>query len=247
MYSWKAIRSWCLLLLLLPLVHFAYLVSREMLAILDPSPTTWAEEMEQYIQSDQTATLPEDPVLVVGGRRVKLWQRLDGLLAPRPVLMRGLGDATVDDISYYYERLVGFYRPATLVVLPDNSEFHIRDHKMAEELVASIKSLEAKAAYNQENLRFIVFTPLKTPLHPDDDPVIEEATRQLTRWAESQQRISVLDANKLLSGVDGRPLPDYFRGDGVQLNDMGYLRLGILLQDELQRDSGAVEAAAGGS
>ncbi len=109
MYSWTTIRTFCLLLLLLPIVHLAWLTSRDALIAMERSPSTWEDEVAAYARADRAARLPADPVVVVGGRAVKLWQGLEQLLAPRPVFLRGLGAATVDDISHYYEQLIGFY------------------------------------------------------------------------------------------------------------------------------------------
>ena len=134
MISWRTLRTLCLVLLLIPVVHLVYLVSRDTVATLNSSPDAWAEEIDAYARQDRASKLPENPIVVVGGRRVKLWPGLEDLLSPMPVLMRGLGDATVDDLIHNYERLIGFYRPETVVLLPSSSEFHIRANKDADDL-----------------------------------------------------------------------------------------------------------------
>ena len=93
MYSWKTIRTLAAILLLIPIVHLAYLVSWETLLTLNNSPETWAREVNAYAKSDRLEQLPTDPIVVVGGRRVSLWQDLDDLLAPMTVLKRHLGDS----------------------------------------------------------------------------------------------------------------------------------------------------------
>jgi hypothetical protein len=138
MYSWKTIRVLSAILLLIPIVHLALLVSREALAALDSSPNVWDSQLDAYTKADRLVARPQDPLVVIGGRRVMLWEGLPDLLAPKPVLMRGLGDAIVDDLNFHYERLVGFYQPQTVVLFPSNSEFHIRDMKSAEGLVHAI-------------------------------------------------------------------------------------------------------------
>ena len=236
MYSWKNARIVCTLLLLLPLVHLAWLLSQEVMAILDASPKVWAQEMEAYITADTAMHLPEDPIVVVGGRRVKLWPGLEDLLAPRPVLMRGLGSATVNDITYYYERLIGYYQPETVVLLPDNSEFHIRDAKSPEELVEAIRELVALDGAHDVTSRFYIFSPLKTPRHPEDAARIDKSTELLQQWAADVPRVTILDANPLLCRAGGQPNPGFYRTDGVNLNEHGYLRLSVLLEQQLLRD-----------
>ncbi len=58
MYSWSTIRTICAILLLIPLIHLAYLMSGEMLATLEVSPQAWAAEVEAYAQADQSTKLP---------------------------------------------------------------------------------------------------------------------------------------------------------------------------------------------
>jgi len=239
MYSWRAVRITCTLLLLLPIVHLAYLISRDTMATLDSSPGAREREVNNYAVADAGTRLPQDPVVVVGGRRVKLWRDLADLLAPRPVLMRGLGDAIVEDISFNYMRLVGFYRPDTVVLLPDNSEFHLRDNKSAPELAAAIRELVELDASFGITRRFYVFAPIKTILRPQDYRTIEEVTQLLRAWADTDQHVALLDPNPLLCDPDGKPRGVYFRSDGINLNEHGYLRLSVLLSTRLEADAAA--------
>ena len=233
MFSWNTIRTLCAILLLIPIVHLAYLVSREMLATLNAVPTAWAQEVETYAAADQSTELPAKPILVVGGRQVKLWEGLEDLLKPRPVLMRGLGNATMDDIRHYHAELIAYYQPSALVLLPGSSEFHIRDNKSAAELFRSIKKLVELDESYRITRNYYVFTPLKTPAYPEDYLKIEEATQLLAQWAQPKPAVTILDANALLELRDGAPNPDYFRLDGINLNEHGYLRISLLLQHSL--------------
>lgn len=231
MYAWRTIRTVCLILLCIPLVHLAVMFSRDMLASLDSSPNAWAHEMEAYARLDQRVQLPESPVVVVGGRRVKLWRGLEDLLAPQPVLMRGLGDATIEDVIYHYQRLAAFYRPAAVVFLPSDSEFHIRDSKSASDYLAATRKLADLDAEHGPDWRLILLTPVKTPLRPADHGKIDDISRQLHDWASSQDRVTIIDPNPLLAGPEGRPNPAYFRPDGVNLNEGGYLHLSLLVRN----------------
>lgn len=236
MYSWKAIRTFCVVLLILPLIHLVILISRETAATLDSSPTTWQGEMDAYIEQDEKVSLPQDPIVVIGGRRVALWRDLHTINAPRPVLVRALGNATVDDLTHYHERLVGFYRPAVVVLLPGNSEFQVRDAKSAGELTQAVKELVALDSRHNGQRLFYVFSPIKTTLYPADHDKIDEVSRRLREWASGQPGLRLLDANSLLAGRDGAPDPANFRSDGVNLNNAGYLRLSLLLERQLAAD-----------
>jgi hypothetical protein len=243
MYSWNAVRTFCAVLLLLPIVHLAYLVSQDMLASMENSPEAWAEEVAAYEAADQSTQLPLQPIVILGGRQVKLWHGLEDLLSPRPVLMRGLGDATIEDITHYHAELVSHYQPSALVLLPGPSEFHIRDSKSAEELVTAISNLvELDESYAVARA-YLVFAPIKTPLYPKDYEKIDRVTNLLRQWAQERPQVSILDPNALLSRANGTPNPDFFRIDGVNLNEHGYLRLSVLLQNSLQQEQPEAYAA----
>jgi len=246
MYSWKTIRTLAAVLLLLPIVHLAILVSQEAYSVLDPSPEAWADEVESFAKADQLEPLATNPIVIVGGRRVTLWEDLEDLLAPMAVLNRGVGDATVNDITHYYQQLIGFYNAHSVVLLPGESEFHIRDNKSAEELIAAVRELVELDLSHSVTQKFYVVTPLKTPLHADGNDKIDTISRGLKNWADSDERIKVLDANLLLADRNGFAKPSYFRTDGVNLNEHGYVRLSLMLRSQLERDNpgiyGLVEA-----
>ena len=83
MYSWTTIRIICAILLLIPVVHLTYLVSKETLATMDSSPEAWADELATFEEIDGGNQLPQNPVVVVGGRRVKIWRGLEDTLDSR--------------------------------------------------------------------------------------------------------------------------------------------------------------------
>lgn len=230
-----------MVLLLLPIVHLGFLMSRETREALNSSPETWSREVQQFVEADAQIRLPENPIVVVGGRRVKLWPDLPELLAPRPVLMRGIGEAIIEDITFNYVPLIGYYRPDSVVIVPGNSEFHVRDNKTAVELLGAIQDLAALDADHGNTRKLYVFTPIKTVLRPVDHDTIDRATLLLKQWASTDERVEILDANPLLAGANSAPRQVYFRGDGVSLNEHGYLRLAILLLTALEADEMATD------
>jgi hypothetical protein len=59
----------------------------------------------------------------------------------------------------------------------------------------------------------------------------------LKAWASTDKRVTILDANALLTRADGSAKPDFYRGDGVNLNEHGYLRLSLLLSTQIEADT----------
>ena len=106
MIPWRVVRIICSLLLLLPLVHVAYLISTATLSTLDASPETWNSEIEAYAAADARVQLPEKPILVTGGLPAKLWFGLEDVLAPQPIkLTYDLTEIVLQRIVCIYDRI----------------------------------------------------------------------------------------------------------------------------------------------
>jgi len=223
-----------IVLLMLPLVHLAWLIGADMQRYLEPSPQAWKSELQAIVDADMQATLPEHPVLIIGGQRVRHWQDVPQRFAPGATLRRALGDATLEDLAYYYDRLVAFYQPAVLVVVPGYADLHLRDDKTPQEYLAAVRNLLDKDRTYARNRQRILLTPLLTPLHPGDAPRIAAMSTLARRLAAERDDLLVIDANPALQRGDGSPDPAFFRIDGINLNAAGYAVISDLLQATLE-------------
>ena len=77
-------------------------------------------------------------------------------------------------------------------------------------------------------------SPVKTPLYSSDYAKIDKVTAQISAWARTQPGVTAIDTNRLLVNAEGLPNASYFRADGVNLNEHGYLRLSTVVQNELE-------------
>jgi hypothetical protein len=242
MYEWRTLRILAGLLLCVPIVHFAFMMSRDVNRYLDPSPEVWNDEIEALISSDMDAALPVDPIVVVGGQRVRLWKDLPAQLQPRATLLRPLGDSTIEDLTFHYDRLIGYYRPDILVIFPGYADLHLRDDKTPEDFSRSLRELlELDEAYGASTWRYVI-APLRMPLHPQDDQRIDAMVREAQKLALELPNLVVIDPNPLLQGMNKGPNPDFYRGDGVNLNREGYAVVTVLLESELRKRSELVAA-----
>lgn len=234
MYQWKSLRTIAGLLLCLPVIHFALLLSKDVNNYLNPSPEVWNADIADLIDSDLDKTIPEDPIVVIGGHRVRLWKDLPAGLLPRQTLLRPLGDATLEDLSYHFDRLAAFYRPDILVIFPGYADLHLRDEKTPEDFRDSMRALlKLDEEYGASSWRYVI-APVQMPLHPDDEERISKIGAALELMAEETPDLTIIDPNPMLRGSGGAPNPDYYRGDGVNLSPTGYARVTLLLATEIK-------------
>ncbi|MFT4768054.1 MAG: hypothetical protein ACI8RN_001184 [Glaciecola sp.] len=234
MYQWKTLRILAGLLLCLPLIHFALIVSRDISTYLDPSPEVWDSEIAALIAADLDDAIPQQPIVVIGGHRVRLWKDLPASLLPRATLLRPLGDATLEDLTFHYDRLAAFYRPDVLVVFPGYADLYLRDQKTPEDFTASLRTLlNRDEEYGSSSWRYVI-APVQMPLHPDDHERISQIDKSIDQLAAELPDLTIIDPNPILSGLDGSPNPEYYRGDGINLSPSGYGRISLLLATQIK-------------
>ena len=243
MYDWKTLKVLGLVLLCLPVAHLAYLTVQMRQTLANPAPEVWQDQLQEIIDGDQGLSLPAAPIVATGGLSVRLWKDLPAVIAERPTLLRPLGGASIEDLTHHYNRLIGYYRPSVLIVMPSYEELHLRNPKSPEALVGALRGLlERNIGLAVTSRRYVVM-PIKTLRHPSDGPRIDAMTEVSQALARSLPLTSVLDPNPLLAGEDGAPNPDYFGIDGINLNEDGYAQLSGLLRRTLIEDrmiSGAI-------
>ena len=135
--------------------------------------------------------LPRAPVVVVGERGVKLWRGLQDAPAPRPVLLRGLGGATVNDITTIIPELIGFIVPVPwwCCRAPASSTYATTNPPRT----GGGYPRAGRADLRYDPARQIyIFSPIKNPLYPQRPREDRRATC-LLRNGRMNPQVRILD------------------------------------------------------
>ncbi|PIE39068.1 MAG: hypothetical protein CSA53_03430 [Gammaproteobacteria bacterium] len=225
-----------IILLLVPLMHLAGKAVVDTHQLLKPSPEVWRDKLERIRRNDAPYATTQHSVVVAGGRQVVHWTGLEETLAPLPVVNRGVGSATVDDLTYLIEALLEDLKPRIVVLLPDRSNFHLRQNKRPIELLNDIQEFTQQVMTNDSIAHIYLYPPLNLPAQPQYYQRTKELTEKLISWANTQPHITVLRGNSLLARVNKQPNPRYFHSNGTQLNNQGYLILSFILRQQIKQD-----------
>ena len=236
MYPWTTLRRVLLLVLLIPPAHFVLLVAKDFRDILNPSPQVWesdVEELERTISFDP----PDDDLLVViGGRQASLWRNVEQLLAPKPVLNAGIGAANVEDVLYYFDRLVRPYDTDAVLYLPGAGDFVVRDTKSPEEFLLMLRALNNYVQRLDDAPHFYIVTLNKWPRYPEMWGTIARTNDMMADWAGATENVTLLDARPFFEQPNGAPVRGVFRNDAINLNEWGYSQLSLLTRQQLETD-----------
>jgi lysophospholipase L1-like esterase len=187
-------------------------------------------EIAAFEAYDHKNAPPQDPILFVGSSTVRLWQTADAFPG-LPVINRGFGGSTIDDVNNYADRIVFKYKPRLIV-------FYSGDNDLA--------------AGRTPDRVFNDFTTFATSVHErlPNTPLIYLAIKpSIARWkiwtqmqevnarvkelVQQNKQLTYIDTAPPLLGDDGQPQKSLFRDDGLHMNDKGYALWNKLLMPVL--------------
>ncbi len=223
-------------LLLLPLAHFALLVTLDTRAVLNPSPEVWESEVKALERRTSFSPVGLSPLVVIGGRQAILWRNLERSLFPLPVVNAGIGSANLDDLIYYFDRLVQPYAPGAVFYIPSPSDFIGRDNKSPEEFMLMLRGLQNYVARLDGAPHFYLTPLFKWPRYPEHWQTVEITNTMIAQWAKANPGVTLVDLRPMFQVANGKPVAGIFRSDGVNLNDWGYDLMSSIAQAQMEED-----------
>lgn len=236
MYSWTRLRRILIVVLLLPVAHFVIMIGGDLRDVLNPAPTVWESEVNSIELRGKPDPAEGPPLVIIGGRQAKLWQGLDDQFFPMAVLNNGIGSANIDDVLYYFDRLVRPYQPQAVLMVPGPAEFIMRDDKSPDDFMRMLKGLSNYVIQLDGEPQFYVVTLNKWPRFPGVWGTVDTVNQLLQKWADQQARVTLIDTRPLFEQGGGLPVRPMFRSDGINLNRTGYMRMSQLLRQQINRD-----------
>jgi hypothetical protein len=236
MYSWTRLRRILVVLLFLPVAHFVLRVTVDYRDVLNPAPTVWESEVSSIELRRNLNPVEGPPLVIIGGRQAKLWSGLENILFPMAVLNNGIGSANIDDVLYYFDRLVRPYQPRAVLMIPGPSDFIMRDDKSPDEFMLMLRGLSNYVIRMDGEPHFYVITLNKWPRFPGYWGIVDTVNGRMEKWADQQPRVTLIDTRPLFEQRGGMPMRQMFSPDGINLNDWGYMQLSLSLRQQLNAD-----------
>ncbi|ODP36213.1 GDSL-type esterase/lipase family protein [Sphingomonas turrisvirgatae] len=205
-------------------------------------------ERERLFAEAAASPLPTAPVPAslrgcsiwfIGSSSIANWHSMPEDMAPWEARNRGIGGATMREITHRFKNEPDGVPPAAIVYYAGENDIAFggtADHAIAD-LQAFIAAKRAR--YGQMKMMIVSLKP--SPTRWDDRPKQLDFNRRASAIATGQADLAFLDIEASLL-IAGRPGP-YFREDGIHLNDAGYRKwpqaiagaMPIILPDQARR------------
>jgi lysophospholipase L1-like esterase len=206
-------------------------VEKEAAAKKTEGPARFENEIAAFDAYDHKNATPHDPILFVGSSTIRLWQTADAFPG-LPIINRGFGGSTTEDVNHFADRIVFKYKPRLIV-------FYCGDNDLAagrtpDRVFSDIES-------------FITSVHDRLPETPIVYLSIKPSIARWKLWSQMQDvngrvneltskypLLTYIDTAPTLLGDDGQPQKSLLRDDGLHMNDGGYAKWNAVLSEKLK-------------
>lgn len=193
----------------------------------------FADEIALFGVEDQIYPPLGCETLFVGSSSFRFWSRMQQEFPNRKVLKRGFGGASIADINYHFEAVVGRYKPRQIIFYAGENDINIG--KPVASIVADFQTfLDLKTVVMGETP--VLFVSVKPSIARTADFTLQtELNRQVAQLADKRDDLDYVDIVEPMMR-DGKPRSELFISDKLHMNAKGYAiwrgRISRLLSDQ---------------
>lgn len=187
------------------------------------STPKWATEIANFEKLDQTETYSKDAILFTGSSSIRKWTTINEDMAPYPVISRGFGGSKLEDLAFYFDRIVNPHPFRALVIFSgtNNLTGKATDAKPQDILkLAEYIKRKINAKYPNKPVFWIAITPTNARIKAW--PQVQEANRLVKKMCEGTTNFHFISTETAYFDQDGKPNKDLFVQDQIHLNAAGY-------------------------
>lgn len=183
-------------------------------------PAFFESEIEAFLEADRAQPPEPGRIVFYGSSSIRFWSSLEADMAPLPVSNRGFGGAQLSHLIHNAPRVVIPHAPRAVVVYGGDND--IGAGKSAETVVADFEALVRllQSSLPETDIHYLSIKPSR--MRWKQWPEMARANQDIRSLAEADPRLHYIDVGTVLLGPDGVPRKEFFRFDGLHLNERGY-------------------------
>jgi len=187
------------------------------------NPLVWKKEIRAFKKLDKCTNYPDSAVLFVGSSSIRFWNSLSLDMAPVPVIQRGFGGSKIGDVVYWAPELILSHEVKIIIVFAGTNDITGHpDDASPEEIADKVMKLEKIVHEHDPGILIYYISITPTPDRWDVWPKAQHANDIIARIASNASNFVFLDFTDDFLTDEGLPNKNYFKIDGLHLNEKGY-------------------------
>lgn len=180
----------------------------------------FAEEIATYEQLDKQKTIRK-PVVFTGSSTIRMWTQLPADFPNYPILNRGFGGSTAEDLSFYYDALIKKHRPNKVFIYEGDNDVAMGFR--TDSIIKHLVSILDRINRDLKTTSVFLICPKPSPSRWHLKSEYLELNEKLQLLAQKYKKVRFIDMWQPMLDTHGLPRPELFLQDQLHMNREGYL------------------------
>lgn len=184
-----------------------------------PDPSRFEKEI-QTLTANDAAVNTDNLILFTGSSSIRLWKDINAYFPKENVLNRGFGGSQMEDLVYYFDKLILPYKPKQIFIYEGDNDINAK--KSNEEVIQKANELLTLIRAKLPKKTKVVFISAKPSIAREAlRPQYEAFNAAFKAWTK-KNKIGYVDVWTPMLNPDGTLMRDLFIEDGLHMNKKGY-------------------------
>ena len=180
----------------------------------------WDNEINAFAEIDRKQTPPENAVLFVGSSSIRMWENLRQSFPNLKVINRGFGGSRLEDVNFYFDRIVAPYKPKTIVLYAGEND--VNDGIAPEKIAADFRKFAEMVHTNLPKTKIFYISLKPSPSRWNLADQFRKTNELIKAQTEKDKQLQFVDVFNSMLDAKGEPKSEIFLEDNLHMNEKGY-------------------------
>ena len=180
----------------------------------------WYRDEIERVKQIRSSIDYEPELVFYGSSSFTLWDKLYEIFEAYKPVNLGFGGSTLEACAYFFDEVMAAYHPRGIIIYAGDND--LGDGKTAGQVVEFYQRLQGKIAekFGDIAVYYISIKPSLQRFYLLDK--IINVNERIEAEMETKAQHHFINIFPAMLDDDGKPVEDYFLGDGLHINETGY-------------------------
>ena len=185
------------------------------------TPPFW-KDIQNFKKQDSISFPRKNAILLIGSSSFTKWTDVQTYFPKHPIINRGFGGSTLQDVIRYADDIITPYQPKQIVIYCGENDLASSDTVTAQMVLDRFIQLFSIIRQHDPSVR-LAFVSLKpSPSRQHLWPKMVEANQLIKDFLATQKKTAFIDVYSKMFNNDGTVMQDIFIEDNLHMNAKGY-------------------------
>ena len=185
-------------------------------------PPAFRDEVDEVVRNDKRNPPPQNSILFVGSSSITHWAGIQDSFPSYPILVRGIGGASLPDLVRYADEIIFSYKPKQIFIYCGDNDIAYNRRMTAEKVLSRFEELFTLIRRKLPNVPVGFISIKPSPSRWNFEPMILESNRLVKDYLSKQPNTFFVDVHSAMLDSRKNVNSSIFIADQLHLNADGY-------------------------